>query len=78
MADDDIGEVARLFSREVLEIAAGTVEIKAIARKRGYRCKLAVHSRDQHVECIAAVVGVRGFHIKNVVDAIQANNRNVG
>jgi len=70
MSDDDIGAVARLFSREVPEIAEGTVKIKAIARKPGYRSKLALHSHDPHVDCIAACVGVRGFRIKNVVDAL--------
>jgi transcription termination/antitermination protein NusA len=67
---DDIDTVARLLTREVPEIAAGTVEIKAIARKPGYRSKLAVHSLDPHVDAIAACVGVRGFRIKNVVDAL--------
>ena len=34
MADDDIDLVARLFAREVPEIAAGRIEIKAIAHAR--------------------------------------------
>lgn len=70
MPEGDVDEVARLFSQEVPEIAAGTVEIKAIARKPGYRCKLAVYSHDPHVDGIAACVGVRGFRIKNIVDAL--------
>jgi N utilization substance protein A len=70
MADDAINSVARLFAREVPEIAAGTVEIKAIARKPGYRSKLALHSQDPRVDCVAACVGIRGFRIKNVVDAL--------
>src|SRR3954464_12546916 len=44
MPEDEAGAVARLFSQEVPEIAAGTVEIKAIAREPGYRSKLAVCS----------------------------------
>ena len=70
MPEDDASAVARLFSREVPEIAAGTVEIKAIARKPGYRTKLAVHSLDAQVDGVAACVGVRGFRIKNVIDAL--------
>lgn len=70
MADDGINSVACLFEREVPEIAAGTVEIKAIARKPGYRSKLAVQSHDPHVDGIGACVGVRGCRIKNVVDAL--------
>jgi N utilization substance protein A len=67
---DDTGAVVRLFAQEVPEIAAGTVEIKAIARKPGYRSKLAVYSHDPHVNGIAACVGVRRFRLKNVVDAL--------
>ncbi len=50
--DTDI--VRRLFAGEVPEIAAGTIEIKAIARKPGYRSKLALYSQD----------------LKNIVDAL--------
>lgn len=70
MSENDISAVTRLFSREVPEIAAGTVEIKAIARKPGYRSKVAVQSHDPHVDAIGACVGVRGFRIKNIVDAL--------
>ena len=62
--------LVRRFAQEIPEIAAGSVEIKAIARKPGYRSKLALHSRDPRVDCIAACVGVRGFHIKNIVDTL--------
>lgn len=67
---DDIGAITRLFTDEVPEIAAGTVEIKAVARKSGYRSKLAVYSLDPQVDSVAACVGVRGCRIKNVVDAL--------
>jgi transcription termination/antitermination protein NusA len=67
---DDTGAVVRLFAQEVPEIAAGNIEIKAIARKPGYRSKLALHSQDPRVDCIGVCVGVRGFHIKNIVDAL--------
>jgi N utilization substance protein A len=55
----------------VPEIAAGTVEIKAIARKPGYRSKLALFSRDPGVDCVGVCVGVRGHRIKNVVDQLD-------
>ncbi|HJT78683.1 MAG TPA: hypothetical protein VJ739_15880 [Gemmataceae bacterium] len=67
---DDTAPVVRLFAREIPEIAAGTVEIKAIARKPGYRSKLAVYSQDPRVDCVGACVGVRGFRIKNIVDEL--------
>jgi transcription termination/antitermination protein NusA len=67
---DDASTVMRLFTQEVPEIAAGSIEIKKIARKPGYRCKLALHSADRRVDCIGACVGLRGFRIKNIVDAL--------
>src|SRR6516225_1859238 len=68
--DDDIGVVTRLFEEQIPEIASRIVEIKAIARKPGYRSKLALHSEDPRVDCIGACVGVRGCRIKNVVNAL--------
>jgi N utilization substance protein A len=70
MANDDTGLIARLFAREVPEIGAGSIEIKAIARKPGYRCKVALQSVDASVDCIAACVGLRGARIKNIVEPL--------
>jgi len=67
---DDVERIIHLFEEEVPEIAAGSIEIKAIARKPGYRSKLALFSRDPQVDCIGVCVGVRGYHIKNVVDQL--------
>ena len=68
---DDIDHVARLFADEVPEIAAGTVEIKAIARLPGYRSKLALFSPDPRVDCVGVCVGVRGSRIRNVVNRLS-------
>jgi N utilization substance protein A len=70
MVDDETSIIARLFAQEVPEIAAGTIEIKAIARKPGYRSKVALESHDPQVDCIAGCVGVRGARIKKIVDAL--------
>jgi hypothetical protein len=59
MPNDDADLIARLFMEEIPEFAAGLVEIKGIARKPGYRCKIAVYSHDPKVNCIGACVGVR-------------------
>ena len=67
---EDSNDVVRLFAEEVPEIAAGTVEIKAIARVPGYRSKVAVFGRDPGMDWIGAFVGVRGCRIKNVVDRL--------
>ena len=71
MQTDGSDLVARLFAQEVPEIALGLIEIKAIARDPGYRCKLAVRSHDPAVDCAGTCVGVRGARIKNVVDALD-------
>jgi N utilization substance protein A len=68
---DDTDSVVRHFAQEIPEIAAGRIEIKAIARQPGYRTKLALHSQDPRVDCIVACVGVRGFRLKNIVDALS-------
>jgi len=70
MADDDTGLIARHFAQEVPEIRAGSIEIKVIARKPGYRSKLALQSKDASIDCIAACVGFRGARIKKIVDAL--------
>jgi transcription antitermination factor NusA-like protein len=49
MANHEPDTVFRLFEQEVPEIAAGIVQIKAIARKPGVRCTVAVHSEDPKV-----------------------------
>jgi len=71
MADNETALIARLFVQEIPEVAAGIVEIKAIARKAGYRCKLALQSHDQGVDCVAVCVGVRGCRIRRIVDQLQ-------
>jgi N utilization substance protein A len=70
MANEETDFIARLFAQEIPEIAAGTIEIKAVARKLGCRSKLAVYSYNPRVDCIKACVGVRGAHIKKIVDIL--------
>ena len=70
MPDDETDLIAQLFAQEIPEIAAGVVEIKAIARRTGYRTKIAVSSIDLKVDCVGACVGVRGSRIKNIVDEL--------
>jgi N utilization substance protein A len=57
----DQAEVFAFFSQEVPEVAEGTVEIKAIARKPGVRSKVALYSHDPGVDC----VGVRGCRTRS-------------
>ncbi len=67
---DNVHPVGRLFEREVPEIAAGAVLIKAIARISGSWSKLALQSQDPHVDCIAVCVGVKGSRIKKIMSSL--------
>ncbi len=60
----------RLLELESPEIAKGTVEIVKMAREPGFRSKIAVISRQDGVDPIGAVVGVRGARIQNVVNEL--------
>ena len=60
----------RLLELESPEIAKGTVEIVMMAREPGFRSKIAVISRQEGIDPIGAVVGVRGARIQNVVNEL--------
>ena len=67
--------VRRLFEVECAELNNGTVEIKAMAREPGYRTKIAVASRQDKVDPVGALVGIRGTRVKNIVR--ELNNERV-
>ena len=67
----------RLFELEVPEIARGTIEIIGIAREPGYRAKVAVISRQDGIDPIGAVVGVRGARIQNIVNELSGERIDV-
>ena len=62
--------VKRLFESEVSEVRDGTVEIKAIAREAGSRTKIAVASRNPHVDPVGACVGINGDRVNAVVEEL--------
>jgi N utilization substance protein A len=59
-----------LFTAEVPEIDAGTVEIKAIAREAGSRSKVAVNTNDEHVDPVGALVGQRGVRVSTIMSEL--------
>ena len=59
--------VAKLFEREVPEIAAGTVEVALISREAGVRTKLAVKSTQEGVDPVGSCVGQRGVRVQEVI-----------
>src|SRR4029078_2586696 len=62
--------IKRLFEREVPEVGDRTIELQALAPKRGHRTKIAVSSIDSKVDAVGACVGWRGSRIKNIVDEL--------
>lgn len=62
--------LAKLFEAEVPEMASGVVETKAIVREPGSRAKIAVHSTDEHVDPVGALVGQRGVRVAVVTSEL--------
>ncbi len=63
--------VRRLFEREVPEIFNGTIEIKAIARDAGERCKIAVYSHNENIDPIGACIGPRGQRVQAIINELN-------
>jgi len=63
----DAGLVQGLFENEVPEIAAGSVEIKGIAREAGSRSKVAVFTSQEGLDPVGSCVGQRGTRIQAVL-----------
>jgi N utilization substance protein A len=63
--------IRRLFEAEVPEVSERIIEIKALAREPGQRCKVAVASVDSKVDAKGACIGVRGSRIRNIVDEVN-------
>lgn len=63
--------VAGLFEMEVPEIADGIVQIKSLAREPGFRCKIAVYSKDSDVDPIGACVGMKGSRVQSIVQELK-------
>ncbi len=62
--------IRRLFEMEVPEIAAGTVDIKGVAREAGVRSKVAVTSSQESVDPVGSLVGRRGVRVQAVMAEI--------
>jgi len=66
-----------LLILEIPEIAAGTVEIKGVAREAGYRSKVAVFSRQSGIDPVGCCVGLRGIRIQNIVNELNVEKIDV-
>ena len=67
--------VAKLFEREVPEVASGAVQIKAVAREAGVRTKIAVFTEQTGVDPVGACVGQRGVRVQEVIR--EVNNEKI-
>ncbi len=63
--------VRRLFEREVPEIYQGIIEIKAIAREQGERCKIAVYTHNENIDPIGACIGPRGSRVQMIINELH-------
>lgn len=62
--------IEELFKMESPEVAGGIVEIKAVAREAGSRSKIAVTSRDEHIDPVGSMVGQRGVRVTTVMSEL--------
>ncbi len=63
--------VKKLLELDIPEIKSGVVEIKAIAREPGVRCKVAVSSNDERIDPIGSCVGQKGVRVQNIMDELN-------
>jgi transcription termination/antitermination protein NusA len=63
--------VSKLFELEVPEIAAGTVEIRSIAREAGSRTKIAVYSEEDGIDPVGTAVGQRGTRVGAIISELN-------
>lgn len=62
--------IHKLFEREVPELAAKSVEVKAIARDPGIRTKFAVASKTSGVDPVGSCVGQKGVRVQAVINEV--------
>ncbi|SNR82567.1 transcription termination factor NusA [Desulfurobacterium atlanticum] len=55
--------IKRLMEIEIPEVTEGLVEIKAVAREPGVRAKVAVDTKEEHIDPAGACIGVKGNRI---------------
>lgn len=62
--------VEKLFEIEAPEIENGIVEIKSTAREAGSRTKIAVSSKDEHIDPVGSCVGQRGTRVNTITNEL--------
>jgi len=59
-----------LFKTESPELGTGVIEVKSIAREAGSRSKIAVASKDEHIDPVGSLVGQRGVRVSTVMSEL--------
>jgi len=62
--------VVKLFEMEAPELASGAIEVKALAREPGSRTKIALASKEAHVDPVGSLVGQRGVRVSTVMSEL--------
>jgi N utilization substance protein A len=62
--------IEKLFAIEAPEIQNGIVEIKSIAREAGARSKIAVFSKDEHIDAVGSCVGQKGTRVNTITQEL--------
>ena len=62
--------IEKLFTVEAPEIQNGIVEIKSIAREAGARSKIAVSSKDEHIDPVGSCVGQKGTRVNTITQEL--------
>ncbi len=69
--------VKKLLELEIPEVKSGLVEVKAISRDPGVRCKIGVHSNDDKIDPIGSCVGQKGVRVQNIMDELNGERIDV-
>ncbi|MCX6752656.1 MAG: transcription termination factor NusA, partial [Candidatus Nomurabacteria bacterium] len=62
--------IEKLFAIEAPEIQNGIVEIRFIAREPGARSKIAVSSKDEHIDAVGSCVGQKGTRVNTITQEL--------
>ncbi len=69
--------VQRMLEAEVPEVAAGVVDVKAIAREAGLRTKVAVVSHEPGVDPVGACVGPKGVRHRSLLEDLPGEHLDI-
>lgn len=69
--------VKKLLELEIPEIKSGMVEVRAIARDPGVRCKIGVFSNDEKIDPIGSCVGQKGVRVQNIMDELNGERLDI-